>query len=275
MGKFQALDPKAQAAIGVGGGLLAGALVEHEIHDFRRHHHHIPMGNIGGLAAAAGMGALGAKLLGGRGQTPGAPSGGGGLGSALGGLGGLFVGGGAAAAAQAPPSMQQGWPPQGYPSQPGFPPQAAWSSNVPPPPPPYGKTRDLPDGDRSALGNAALGGLAGVAGATVIGSMMHHSDDPNDVGNGGSQGGLFGGSEGGVGGAGYDSPPLYIEAALFGDRDVTPLVRSLVDVQQKLVIKGGNGMREVLGDPWPEAQYLALTVLFRFGDRPMELKTMR
>jgi hypothetical protein len=101
---------------------------------------------------------------------------------------------------------------------------------------------------------------------------MLHKDGAPPSGPDRGLGSLFGGSGGDASGSHYDGPPLYVHGAIFGDRDVTELVRSMIDPQQKLTIKGTNAMREVLGDPWPEADYLALTVLYQFGDRPMEVK---
>src|SRR5271170_6576102 len=96
LGKLTHMNPTAQTALTVGGGLAAGALLEHEVSEFSHHHHiHGPgLGTMASLLGAAGAGALGAKMFG---------------------------------------SKQQGQPP---PSQqmPGYPPQAAYPPSAPPAP---------------------------------------------------------------------------------------------------------------------------------------------
>ncbi|KAF9761209.1 hypothetical protein IL306_003917 [Fusarium sp. DS 682] len=65
-------------------------------------------------------------------------------------------------------------------------------------------------------------------------------------------------------------PPLHIYGAVFADKDVTQIVRSLVTPQQTLQIKG-DSLVEQFGDPWPEAERKMFNVLYSYGDRPMEL----
>ncbi|KAH7175249.1 hypothetical protein EDB81DRAFT_634786 [Dactylonectria macrodidyma] len=67
-----------------------------------------------------------------------------------------------------------------------------------------------------------------------------------------------------------NGPPLHIYGAVFADKDVTQIVRSLVTPQQTFQIKG-ESLTEQLGDPWPEAGRKMFNVLYSYGDRPMEL----
>ncbi|KAH7190007.1 hypothetical protein BKA60DRAFT_586621 [Fusarium oxysporum] len=65
-------------------------------------------------------------------------------------------------------------------------------------------------------------------------------------------------------------PPLHIYGAVFADKDVTQIVRSLVTPQQTLQIKG-DSLVEQFGDPWPDVERKMFNVLYSYGDRPMEL----
>ncbi|CAH0057548.1 unnamed protein product [Clonostachys solani] len=65
-------------------------------------------------------------------------------------------------------------------------------------------------------------------------------------------------------------PQLHIHAAAFADKNVTDLVRRLVTPQQELLLKGEN-LVEKLGDPWPEVERKMFSVLYSYGERPMEL----
>ncbi|KAF4435228.1 hypothetical protein FACUT_7332 [Fusarium acutatum] len=65
-------------------------------------------------------------------------------------------------------------------------------------------------------------------------------------------------------------PLLHVHGAVFADKDVTQIVRSLVTPQQTLRIKG-DSLIEQFGDPWPEVERKMLNVLYSYGDRPMEL----
>ncbi|KAI8712349.1 WW domain-containing protein [Fusarium sp. LHS14.1] len=65
-------------------------------------------------------------------------------------------------------------------------------------------------------------------------------------------------------------PPLHIYGAVFADRDVTQIVKSLVTPQQTLTLSGDT-LAEKLGDPWPEAERKMFNVLYSYGDRPMEV----
>jgi hypothetical protein len=64
MDKVNNLDPRAQTALAVGGGVVAGALLEHKFEEFEHHHHHHNKHGLEGLLGAAGGGALGAKMSG-------------------------------------------------------------------------------------------------------------------------------------------------------------------------------------------------------------------
>ncbi|PNP83726.1 hypothetical protein FNYG_02943 [Fusarium nygamai] len=65
-------------------------------------------------------------------------------------------------------------------------------------------------------------------------------------------------------------PLLHIHGAVFADKDVTQIVRSLVTPQQTLQTKG-DSLVEQFGDPWPEVERKMFNVLYSYGDRPMEL----
>ncbi|KAF5647870.1 uncharacterized protein FTJAE_1553 [Fusarium tjaetaba] len=65
-------------------------------------------------------------------------------------------------------------------------------------------------------------------------------------------------------------PLLHIHGAVFVDKDVTQIVRSLVTQQQTLQTKG-DSLIEQFGDPWPEVERKMFNVLYSYGDRPMEL----
>lgn len=65
-------------------------------------------------------------------------------------------------------------------------------------------------------------------------------------------------------------PLLHIHGAVFADKDVTQIVRSLVTPQQTLQVKG-DSLVEHFGDPWPEVERKMFNVLYSYGDRPMEL----
>lgn len=78
-------------------------------------------------------------------------------------------------------------------------------------------------------------------------------------------------NSGGPGGFQSQSgPPLYIYGAVFADNDVTQVIRSLVTPQQTLTLSG-DALVKQLGDPWPEAERKQFSVLYAYGDRPMEL----
>lgn len=67
-----------------------------------------------------------------------------------------------------------------------------------------------------------------------------------------------------------NGPLLHVHGAVFADKDVTQIVRSLVIPQQTLQIKG-DSLVEHFGDPWPEVERKMFNVLYSYGDRPMEL----
>lgn len=241
MGRFGNLDSKAQTALAVGGGLAAGAFLEHEIDEFseRPHHteHHHLFGSMTSLIGAAGAGALGAKFFGRKGQAP----------------------------QPAPPqnyqSVTPGWP--GYPtSPPAYPVQS-------PPPPGQPMTSGSSPG-LGGFGNLAVGSAAGVAGALAMGSASnllhhHHSQEQIPATRIGSNGP---GMSSFVGGLTHSGPTLHIHAATFADADVTQRVRALVGPSQELTIAK---MSDEFGDPWPEAKRKSFIVLYQYGERPMEV----
>jgi hypothetical protein len=250
------LDPKAQAALAVGGGLAAGALLEHEISGStgpRQHwghqggEHHL-LGSVAGLLGAAGAGALGAKLLGGKGQAAQNAS--------------------LSQLPQSHPTMQQPTPLQGYPG-----PQPA-APNYSTPPPSYGPVPPAPPGgppnsSLGGLGKFAAGGAAGVVGALALDEASHvfhqgGKDEappppggPPDSGIGS----LFGRPT-------PSCPRLHIYGATISDKDVTDACRTKIDPDQSLKI--GDMVKE-FGDPWPENNVKQFTCLYQYGDRPLEI----
>lgn len=131
------MDPKMQTALGVGGGMLAGAALEHEVSEFTHHHHHL-----GPMGALLGAGALGSAL------------------------GGMF---GKKNNAQPVQSPQSSVAP--VPTPPAVP--AAPTPGYSAPPPGGAPSTAKPN----HLANVAMGGLAGVAGAAAIegvSNMVHH-----------------------------------------------------------------------------------------------------
>ena len=251
MGKLSNLDPKAQAALAVGGGLAAGALLEHEI-DGRSHFphyggHHHGLGTMAGLLGAAGAGALGAKLFGGMGQS--------------------------AQAAPPPPAnpaypgMQPGAP--AYPTAPagvpGYPAQAAPPPAYPGQPVPPGAPGSGPG--LGGLGKFAMGGAAGVAGAlaaTGASNLLHH----HNQGGGPATAGAGGGMGSFLGGITYSGPRLIIHAAAYADVDVTDRVKARISPEQALTI---DSLTDEFTDPWPEAKRKMFSVLYQYGDRPLEV----
>jgi hypothetical protein len=61
---------------------------------------------------------------------------------------------------------------------------------------------------------------------------------------------------------------LTIHAAAFADVDVTAKVRARVSPEQVLTIEN---LTDEFGDPWPEAKRKMFSVLYQFGDRPLEV----
>lgn len=104
-------------------------------------------------------------------------------------------------------------------------------------------------------GHYAAGNAAGVPPAMSPGAMS-----PGMAMNAGGPGGF----------PSQAGPPLYIYGAVFADSDVTQVVRSLVTPQQTLTLSGETLVKQ-LGDPWPEAERKQFSVLYAYGDRPMEI----
>ncbi len=249
MGKLSSLDPRTQAALAAGGGLAAGALLEHKIEEFSGrppspHHggHHHVLGTMAGLMGAAGAGTFGAKLFG-------------------------KMGHGVQAA---PPSPTPSPYPASPPAVSAYPVQAA--------PPPAFSGQPMPSGAPSSgpgmggLGNLALGGAAGMAGALAVGgasNLLHHHHD---------QGGVSAGGPTSVGGTGsiapfrsgsmHSGPPLIIHAAAYADMDVTDKVRARVTPDQVFSVEK---LSDEFGDPWPEVKVKMFSVLYQYGERPLEV----
>ena len=222
MGKMSNLNPKAQTALAVGGGLAAGALLEHKIDEFSEHHHgrHQGLDTMAGLLGAAGAGELGAKI-------------------------GKFFGGKHQAA-------QAGPHPVPVPAAPV--PAAPGAASLGP--------------GFGGLGNFASGGAAVLAGSGVS-NLLHHSNQ------GGAPSGTTTGAEPGgmgsfFGGPLYSGPHLIIYAATYADRDVTERARTLVTPDQVFSLDCKQ-LSDEFGDPWPENKRKMFSVLYQYGDRPLEV----
>ena len=64
-------------------------------------------------------------------------------------------------------------------------------------------------------------------------------------------------------------PRLIIHAATFADKDITETIRTLVSTEQQISFQ--KKFTEEFGDPWPEAKRKGLSILYQYGDRPMEV----
>lgn len=65
-------------------------------------------------------------------------------------------------------------------------------------------------------------------------------------------------------------PPLNIYGAVFADQDVTAVARSLAARDQTLSLKGETLVTQ-FGNLWPETARKSFSMLYSYGDRPMEL----
>jgi hypothetical protein len=274
MGKLTNLDPKAQMALAAGGGVLAGAVMDHEIHEHTGpghmlhanvydHHnggHHL-LGSLTSLAGAAGLGALGAKFLGGKtqgGQPGGPPQG--------------YPGAPMYGAPQygAPQYGAQQYGAQQYGAQQYGAQQYGAQAYPPAGSPPGGPPTSGPGG-LGGFGKLAAAGGVGLAGALAVGEgahLLHHhhhnGSGPPPAGGPGVGGGL--GSF--LGGITHSGPGLNILAATYADKDVTAMTRQLVSSKQELIIPN---MNEAFGDPWPEMSRKSFSVLYQYGNRPFEV----
>jgi hypothetical protein len=66
----------------------------------------------------------------------------------------------------------------------------------------------------------------------------------------------------------HSAPRLIIHGAVYADKDVTDKVRALVTPEQVLNFGNWNGE---FGDPWPENPRKAFSILYQYGDRPLEV----
>ena len=106
-----------------------------------------------------------------------------------------------------------------------------------------------------------FGGAAGVAGAELFHHNPSQGQAPTTIGINGNF-------------ASFPSAPtrpgpgLNIHAAVYAEQDVTQKVRALVNPEQILTIKK---LSDEFADPWPEAKRKGFSVLYQYGDRPMEV----
>jgi hypothetical protein len=242
-GKLSNMNPKTQTALAVGGGVLAGAFLDHEVHEHtgapvyqqNSGHHHM-LGDVAGLLGAAGVGALGAKFFGKKTQA-----------------------------------AQPGMPPQGYPPmQPGAPVYGAPAFPSVGPPPGNPGTNPSPGfGGLGSLGKLAAGGAAGLAGGLAVGeatNFFHHhnqnaSNPPPAPGVGGGALSFF---------SNMTNPEqsLHILAATYSDKDVTYTATQMINSQQQLFLEN---IIEAFGDPWPEVQRKSFSAVYQYGNRPLEI----
>lgn len=199
-------------------------MTEHKPHFGDRHN---IFGSMATVIGSAGVGALGAKLFGGK-TKPQAAS-----------------------------------PPQPAPSPAHA---ATWAS--PPPYQSYPAVHSSPSVYPVPMGppmplNGPNHGQYGTAmsGATNFSHNQHQPMSPPPTTGSGATGAFYGGSS-------PSGPRLIIHAAYFADKDVTEKVRMLVRPEQKISFEK---MKDEFGDPWPEAERKALSILYQYGDRPMEV----
>ena len=69
----------------------------------------------------------------------------------------------------------------------------------------------------------------------------------------------------------YSGPRLIIHAAAYADRDITDKVKAKVTPDQVLTLAKWN---DEFGDPWPEVGRKSLSILYQYGDRPLEIWTV-
>ncbi|KAF4949195.1 hypothetical protein FGADI_9052 [Fusarium gaditjirri] len=220
-----------KTALAIGGGFLAGSSFGNK---FGKHHEsHGQQQGIGKMAqsaAIAGAGAVGAKILGLFGNKP--------------------------QQQQSAPAVQTATftHPQ---TQTHFYPVYVPGPQVSPPPPYYGQH---PPGNSGHAHNPTADSVGAIPGIQSFGSPHQtggaHMSPQSSISIGAFQP--------------QSGPPLHVYGAVFADKDVTQIVRSLVTPQQTLQIKG-DSLVEQFGDPWPEVERKMFNVLYSYGDRPMEL----
>lgn len=157
------------------------------------------------------------------------------------------------------------YPPyQGYPNSP---PQAPFYPSQSPPFPVHSSQNMSQGPSPYMVGAGAAVGVASVmAGNTASNYPQHHYHQPPEglpaTGGSSATGTLHGGPF-------ISGPRLVIHAATFADKDVTGKVRMLVNSEQQISIQ--KKMTEEFGDPWPESTRKGLSILYQYGDRPMEV----
>jgi hypothetical protein len=214
--------------------MAASAVIGHQMNQHSHSNHnnsnHI-LGSVATFVGSAGVGALGAKLFGGK-KTP-------------------------------QPTHTPSHPPfQGYQANP---PPASYYPNQSQPPQSYQNQQHGP-------GYYAMGaGAAAAAGAGMYPPHHHQQQQqPPPPAPMHSQNYYGGATQ-------YQAPVssgprLFIHGATFADKDVTEKVRSLVTSDQQISIAK---MTDTFGDPWPESERKSLTILYQYGDRPLEVWTGR
>jgi hypothetical protein len=152
-----------------------------------------------------------------------------------------------------------------HPQYPGYhtspPPEPFYPAQSPPFP--VHTSQMMPPGPGHYAG--AVGAAAGATSMMAVNAVSNYPQNHYHQPPGGlpATGGTF------HSGSFNSGPRLVIHAATFADKDVTEKVRMLVNSEQQISIQ--KKMTEEFGDPWPESTRKGLSILYQYGDRPMEV----
>jgi hypothetical protein len=142
----------------------------------------------------------------------------------------------------------------------------AYPGPMPPAPAPAPYMAASPGPGFGSPATFAAGTAAGYAAGGGPGPFYH-----------GNPGGPPPGATTGAGGAGFfyggptqSGPRLIIHGAAYADRDVTAKVIALVTPAQTLSLDCKK-LNDAFGDPWPENERKSFSVLYQYGDRPLEV----
>ena len=216
--------------------MAAGAFLGHEAAQHSHHNNHDLLGSVTTFLGGAGAGALGAKFFGG-GKKP-------------------------QATQNAPPSPQP--PFQGYGASP--PPAPYYPAHTPPGPGYGGQHMPPGPGYFAAGAGAAAGAMAMNAGSNYPPRQYQQQPASPPVGG-------YGGMAQYQPMSSNTGPRLIIHAAAFADKDITGAARTLAATEQQISFK--KNLTEQFEDPWPEAARKGLSILYQYGDRPMEVWASR
>ena len=220
--------------------MAAGAFLGHKIDEYKHHHHgdNQDLGTMAGLLSTAGAGALGAKLTG-------------------------FFGGRKGSGQASPPVATA--PMYPGPISPAPPPAAPLAAS---PGPGFGGP---------GFGGPGFGGPGAFAAGTAAGYASGGAPNPFYYGHPGgpppgpTPGPITGGGPGPFfGGPPQSGPRLIIHGAAYADMDVAAKVMALVTPDQVLSLDCKK-LNDEFGDPWPENERKSFSVLYQYGDRPLEV----